>query len=100
MAPAHLEVAPEAGREADAYRLDDRVDEVGLAEALEVGDRRLEAVEVLGRVGDEHGRRALVLGKVAVGPVEAEDIVDARDGRRTAPLDAERIGRLRAVCER
>ena len=23
-----------------------------------------------------------------------------RDGRRTAPLDAERIGRLRAVCER
>ena len=66
MAPAHLEVAPEAGREAGADRLDDRVDEIGLAEPFEVGDGRLEAVEVLGRVRDQHGRGAQALGELAV----------------------------------
>jgi hypothetical protein len=49
-----------------------------LAEPLEVGDRLLEAVEVLGRVGDEHGRRAQALGQIAVGSAQAEDVVDAR----------------------
>ena len=57
VAAAHLEVAAEARREARADRLDDRVDEVRLAEPLEVGDRLVEAVEVLGRVGDQHRRR-------------------------------------------
>ena len=78
VAAAHLEVAAEARREARADRLDDRVDEVRLAEPLEVGDRRVEAVEVLGRVGDQHRRRPQALGEVPVGAVEAEHVVDAR----------------------
>ncbi len=50
----------------------------GLPSVLEVGDRRVEAVEVLGRVGDQHRRRAQALGEVPVGAVEAEHVVDAR----------------------
>ena len=43
-----------------------------------MGDGRVEAVEVVGRVGDQHRRRAQLLRDVAVVPVEAEDVVHAR----------------------
>ena len=65
VAAADLEVAAEARGEAGADRLDDRVDEERLAELLQVGDRRVEAVEVVGRVGDQHGRRAQLLRRCA-----------------------------------
>jgi hypothetical protein len=70
--------APEARGEARADRLDDRVDEERLAERLQMGDGRVEAVEVVGRVGDQDGRRAQALGDMPVVPVEAEDVIHAR----------------------
>ena len=77
MAPAHLEIAAEARREPHADRLDDRVDEVRLAEPFEVGDRRVEAVEVLGRVRYQHRRRRQALGEVPVRAVQAEHVLHA-----------------------
>ena len=78
VAAAHLEVAPEARGEAGADRLDDRVDEERLAELAQVGDGRVEAVEVVGRVRDQHRRRAQLRRHVPVLPVEAEHVVHAR----------------------
>ena len=75
VAAADLQVAPEAGGEARADRLDDRVDEERLAELPQVGDGPVQAVQVVGRVGDQHGRRAELPRHMAVVPGEAEDVV-------------------------
>src|SRR5215212_5035031 len=75
--PADLQVAPQARCEARADRLEDRVDEERLAELPQVSDGRVQAVEVVGRVGDQHGRRAELPRHVEVVPGEAEDVVHA-----------------------
>ena len=50
----------------------------GLPSCLQVRDGRVEAVEVVGRVRDQHRRRAQPVRDVTVGAVEAEDVVHAR----------------------
>ena len=49
----------------------------GLPSRFEVGDRRVEAVEVVGRVRDQHRRRRQALGEVPVRAVEAEHVLHA-----------------------
>ena len=77
MTPAHLQITAEAGGEPRADRLDDRVHEVRLAELPQVRDGRVEAVEVVGRVRDQHRGRAQPVRDVTVAAVEAEDVVHA-----------------------
>ena len=91
VAAARLEVAAEARGEARADRHDDRVDEERLAEPAQVRDGRVEAVEVVGRVGDQHGRRAQPLREVAVVAVEAEDVVHARGVGHEDLVGVERV---------
>ena len=95
---AHVQVAAEARGEARADRLDDRVDEERLAELLQVGDGRVEAVEVVGRVGDQHRRRAQALRDVAVVPVEAEDVVHARRVGHEDLVGVERVDAQREAA--
>ena len=91
VAAARLEVAAEARGEARADRHDDRVDEERLAEPAQVRDGRVEAVEVVGRVGDQHRRRAQPLREVAVVAVEAEDVVHARGVGHEDLVGVERV---------
>src|SRR5207245_347029 len=68
------------GHEAEADRLDDRVDEIGHAPPLQGGDRRLEGLEPRPEVGDRHDaslRARELAGRVEVRAVHAEDELGA-----------------------
>src|SRR2546422_9080960 len=76
IAAAHLGEALERAHEPEPDRLDDRVDEVGDAPALERGEARLEGLDALAEVGnhDDPGLRPRELPRdVQVGAVHGQD---------------------------
>ena len=100
IAPADLEIAAERRREAEADRLEDRVDPERHAPAVEELDRRVQPVERARPVGDGDDLDAPVGGPVAVGRVDAQDqLGPGRDGRgdlgrvEAVDRDADALGR-------
>ena len=77
VARADLHVAVEGRREPEADRLDDRIDDVGPAERLEVGDAPVQGVELGRRVRDQDRRGPELTGHLQVLAVQAQHVVDA-----------------------
>ena len=74
LANAHVPV--ERGREAGGDRLEDRIHDVGTADAVEVGDVPIERLQALPEVRDHDHGAVQVLGQLQVDAVHAQHVVD------------------------